>query len=221
MAHVTIPFAHTPSNTALVLVDPYVEFLDPSGKLWPMVEATVVRHRVVATLERLLSGVRAAGVRTFYALHHQYEAGDIEGWRTTTNTQHLLKEHRLFQKGSQGAEVVRSLAPAPGDVLARQHWNSDGFAGTDLDLLLRRHGIEAVAVAGMVANTCVEATGRAAIELGYHVTFLSDAVGAFEEAELAAAVELNYPRVAQAVMTVDEFVAAIGGGARTNVRRSA
>jgi ureidoacrylate peracid hydrolase len=53
--------------------------------------------------------------------------------------------------------------------VALVHWGSSGFANTDLDLQLERHGIHQLIVMGLIAHTCVEATVRYAAELGYKV----------------------------------------------------
>ena len=97
----------------------------------------------------------------------------------------------------------------PGDLKARQRWQSSGFANTDLDFLLKQHGIDHVIVAGMRANTCIESTARYAVELGYHVTMLTDAVGAFNMEEMRAAVEIDYPVISHIVLSTKEFIAAI------------
>ncbi len=47
------------------------------------------------------------------------------------------------------------------------------------------------------------------MEKGYDVTFLSDAIGASAVPAYEAAIRLNYPLIANAVMTVDEFLAAV------------
>src|SRR5262245_61946179 len=49
------------------------------------------------------------------------------------------------------------------------HWCSSGFANTDLDLQLKKHGIHQLIVIGLIAHTCIEATVRFAAELGYQV----------------------------------------------------
>ncbi len=60
------------------------------------------------------------------------------------------------------------------------------FANTDLDFQLRQCGIEKIIVAGIGANTCIEATTRCAAELGYQVTLVRAATAAHmaEEAGL-------------------------------------
>ena len=97
----------------------------------------------------------------------------------------------------------------PGDIEARQHWQSSGFANTDLDFLLKQHGLDHVVLAGMRANTCIESTARYAVELGYHTTMLTDAIGAFNMREMEAAVEIDYPVISHNVLSTKEFIAGI------------
>jgi ureidoacrylate peracid hydrolase len=64
---------------------------------------------------------------------------------------------------------------------------------------------------GLIAHTCVEATVRYAIELGYQVTMVKDATADYSDAEMHAALEVNIPNYATAIVTADEVVAAISG----------
>lgn len=82
---------------------------------------------------------------------------------------------KTFEYGTWGGEIHPGFEPQPGDVVAHERWCSSGFANTDLDLQLKRHGIEQVIVMGLIAHTCVEATVRFAAELGYDVTVVRDA----------------------------------------------
>ena len=61
---------------------------------------------------------------------------------------------------------------------------------------------------GLVANTCVESTGRFAMELGYHVTMVKDATAAFTK-EGAQAAEVNAPTYAHAVLTTAQVLEAL------------
>ncbi|WP_291865029.1 isochorismatase family cysteine hydrolase [Bradyrhizobium sp.] len=197
------------SSTGLILVDPYNDFLSEGGKRWPAVKDVVTDVGLVKNLRRLLEGCRRAGVRVFYAMHHQSEAGQFDDWKTPSKSNVAMRDLALFEKGSWGADIHPELVPKPGDVMARQHWNSSGFANTDLDFLLKQYGIDHIAVAGMAANTCVESTGRYGLELGYHVTYLGDGVATFTREEQDATIRLNYPRVGHAVLRIDEFLARI------------
>nr|WP_068176912.1 isochorismatase family protein [Mycobacterium sp. UM_CSW] len=64
----------------------------------------------------------------------------------------------------------RGFEPQPGDIVAQERWCSSGFDNTDLDVLLRRHGIRRLMVMGLIAHTCLEAMVRYGAELGYEVT---------------------------------------------------
>jgi nicotinamidase-related amidase len=86
-----------------------------------------------------------------------------------------------------------SFKPREGDIIAQEHWTASGFANTDLDMLLKQHGITHLAIAGNRANTCIESTGRYAVELGYHATLVSDAIAAFSDAEMNSTIEVNWP----------------------------
>ena len=62
---------------------------------------------------------------------------------------------------------------------------------------------------GMAANTCIEATARGGAELGYHVTLVRDATAAFSPAAMQAALDLNGPTFAHAILTTDAVIAAL------------
>ena len=78
------------------------------------------------------------------------------------------------------------------------HWCSSGFANTDLDLQLKKHGIHQLFVIGLIAHTCIEATVRYAAELGYDVTVVHDAVADYTNEMMHAALDINMPNYARA-----------------------
>ena len=61
---------------------------------------------------------------------------------------------------------------------------------------------------GLIAHTCVEATVRYAAELGYEVTVVKDATASYSEEHMHAALEVNIPNYANAVVTTNEIVSA-------------
>ena len=108
-----------------------------------------------------------------------------------------------------GGEIRSEFKPQPGDIVALEHWCSSGFANTDLDLQLKRHGIQKLIVIGLIAHTCVEATVRLAAELGYEVTMVKDATADYSDKEMRAALDVNIPNYASAVVTTNEIVGLI------------
>jgi|SRR5262245_33717158 len=95
------------------------------------------------------------------------------------------------------------------DSVAQEHWCSSGFANTDLDLQLKKHGLHQLIVIGLLAHTCVESTVRFAAELGYEVTMVSDATAAFTEEQMHAALAINLPNYANAIVTTNQIVDAM------------
>src|SRR5579863_8751289 len=62
---------------------------------------------------------------------------------------------------------------------------------------------------GLIAHTCVEATVRYAAKLGYEVTVVKDATASYSDEYVHAALELNIPNYASALVTTDEIVRVI------------
>jgi hypothetical protein len=117
--------------------------------------------------------------------------------------------HKTFEAGTWGGEIRSEFAPQPGEIVALEHWGSSGFASTDLDSQLTRHGIHQLIVIGLIAHTCVESTVRFAAELGYEVTVVKDATASYSEVEMHAALDVNIPNYATAVVTTKEIVDSI------------
>jgi len=61
--------------------------------------------------------------------------------------------YKTFENGTWGGEIRSDFEPQPGDILALEHWCSGGFANTDLDLQLKKHGIHKLIVIGLIAHT--------------------------------------------------------------------
>src|SRR6266850_770838 len=121
----------------------------------------------------------------------------------------LHRSRIRLRRGHVGRRLASRSGAQPGDVVVQQHWGQNGFANTDLDLQLKQRTIEKIIVAGMVANTCVEATARFGAELGYHVTLVRDATAASSSEAMHAAHEINGPTFAHAILTTDEAIAAL------------
>lgn len=196
-------------STAFLLVDPYNDFLSEGGKIFPRVKAVAEAVGLLDNLRRLDAAVRAAGIQVFIVPHRRWEPGDYEGWNHPNPTQRAIMQRHSFARGEWGGEWHPDFAPKPGDVVVHEHWAQSGFANTDLDFHLKQKGISHVILAGLLANTCIESTGRFAMELGYHVTLVRDATAAFTPEMMHAAHELNGPTFAHAILTTDELLAAL------------
>ena len=195
--------------TGLVVIDPYNDFISAGGKVWDRLKGVIETNNCVGHMEQVLAAARSADIRVFYALHRRYRPGDYETWKYIAPIQKAAWSRKTFEHGTWGGEIRSEFEPQPGDIVAHEHWGSSGFANTDLDLQLKRHGIHQLIVMGLIAHTCVEATVRYAAELGYQVTMVKDATADYSETEMHAALEINIPNYATAVVTAEEVIAAI------------
>ncbi len=203
-------------TTALVVIDPYNDFISEGGKVWDLIKTVAEANNCVSNMQRVLDTSRKAGLRICYAMHRRYRPGDYETWKYIAPIQKAAWEHKTFEYGTWGGEFRAGFEPQPGDVVAQEHWCSSGFANTDLDLHLKKHGIHKLIVIGLIAHTCVEATVRFAAELGYEVTMVRDATADYSDVEMRAALDVNMPNYASAIVTTNEIVRVLSSSMAVN-----
>src|SRR6185369_5162542 len=196
-------------RTGLLFVDPYNDFLSEGGKVWPMLKDVAAEVGLLGNLRAIVDAARKAGIQLFIVPHRRWEPGDYENCDHPNPTQRAIQKRQTFAKGSWGGEWHPDFAPRPGDIVIKEHWAQSGFANTDLDFQLKQHGVSHVIVVGLLANTCIESTGRFAMEFGYHVTLVRDATAAFSHEHMHAAHGLNGPTFAHAILTTSDLLAAL------------
>lgn len=162
-----------------------------------------------AHLSDLVSTARDIDVPVFYVPHHRWTPGSYESWAHPNPSQRATDEHQLFAQGAFGGDWYQPLRPDPSDVVVSQHWAQNGFAHTDLEMHLRQRGVDHVIVVGLLANTCIEATARFAMELGFHVSLVTDATAAYTSELMRAAHQLNGPTYAHVITDTKSAVAAL------------
>lgn len=115
-----------PPHTAVVLIDPYNDFLHPSGKLNPLVSTSMAAKDTITHLKEFVSVARSHQLPIYYGLHQQTRPGFLAGWNHATAAQKNQKEHVAFEEGSWGVEIYEGLEPKVenGDVVFSKHWSS-------------------------------------------------------------------------------------------------
>ncbi len=208
-AGVTFP----PHRTALLVIDPVNDFLSEGGAGWDLVKNTVTLHDVVGHLQRAIEGARERGIPVLFG-PMAYTAEDYteRTLQRRSGINRLMFERKMFLAGSWGADFHPDLQPRGDETALLPHKGIDVFE-TDLPEQLRRLGTTHLVIAGMTANLCCESTGRHAMETGYDVTFLADAIGAESVPAYEASIHLSYPLIANAVLDVDAFLAAVDASA--------
>jgi ureidoacrylate peracid hydrolase len=204
-------------RTALLIIDPVNDFLSEGGAGWELTKNTVKLHNVVENIKKVTEAARRNRIPVFfgpmayteedYAKHHLQRKSGIN---------RLMFENKMFLAGSWGADFHPDLQPQEGDIVLLPHKSCDVFQ-TDLPENLEKRGITHLVIAGMTANLCCESTGRHAMEAGYDVTFISNAIGAAGVMEYEAAINVNFPLIANAVIKADDFITSLENPEATNI----
>lgn len=179
-------------NTALVIVDIQNDYFP--GWAFPLEGAEKAAQNVAG----LLAAFRRQGKPV---VHVRHEAQD--------------PATGFFLPGTEGAEIHPSAAPQEGEAVVVKHF-PNSFLGTGLEKTLRELGVERLVVAGMMTLMCVDATVRAAKDLGFEIIVAHDACAAraleFEgtivsadhvHAAFLAALQFAYAEVADTETIVD------------------
>jgi nicotinamidase-related amidase len=83
----------------------------------------------------------------------------------------------FMRPGTPGVEIHPLVAPAEREPVVEKAF-PNSFRETKLDDLLKSNGVDELVVVGMMTSMCVDATVRAAADLGYQVTVVADACAA-------------------------------------------
>jgi nicotinamidase-related amidase len=113
-----------------------------------------------ASARRVLDAFRSGGEPVLH-LQHVWDAEDAA----------------FMKPGTEGVEIHPDVAPTDGEPVIEKA-EPNGFLGTGLEDELRGRGIDELVVAGMMSSMCVDATVRAAADLGFSVTVVHDACAA-------------------------------------------
>jgi nicotinamidase-related amidase len=201
-------FALFPARTALINVDMQKCFVEDSPLASP--DGLVIVERV----NQLAEVCRAAGILVVHT----------RGWmRPDGSNLGVMAElvppfiRDLYTEGADSAELHPSLVVNDGDVILNKA-RYGAFHGTDLELILRSRGVDAVIVTGIATNICCETTAREAAQRDYRVFFVSDAtatteMGGVSAEDLHRATCASLGRVFAQVVTVNEMIDKITQGA--------
>jgi len=100
------------------------------------------------------------------------------------------------------ADIVPELGPKAGDVvITKRQWGA--FYGTDLDLRLRRGGLDTIVLAGIATTYGVESTARFAYEYGYQQVFAEDAMSDRSAEAHQSSIEFVLKRIGRVRKTAD------------------
>jgi nicotinamidase-related amidase len=195
-----VDFAVVPERTALVNVDMQNCFVEGSPISAPD------GLRVLDRINRLAAVCRKAGILVIHTSHVLRPDGSNMG---VLGEMVAPVKGGIINKGAESAALHKGLVVDARDILLDKP-RFGAFHGTDLELILRIHGIDTVIISGIATNVCCETTAREAMVRDFHVFFLSDGtatggMGNVSAAELQKATLTTLGFLFAQVLTVDEM----------------
>src|SRR5260370_38708222 len=101
--------SYAADRTALLIVDPYNDFMSEGGKLYDAIKETADASGMFGNLRKILPKVRSTGIRGFILPHLRWRAGDFNDW-WQINMFHKAGLHTTrFVVGTWAAECMPDL----------------------------------------------------------------------------------------------------------------
>ena len=204
-------------RTALVVIDPQIDFLSQKGAAWPVLGASVTEQNVVSNLARLFEASKRAGITVAISPHYYYPhdhtwkfGGPLEIFQHKLGVFDRRGPLNLDGFRGSGSDFLPELKPYIEDgktIICSPH-KLYGPQANDLTLQLRKQRVDQIILAGMIANLCVESHLREFLEQGFEVAVVRDAVAGpkLPEGDGYLAALINYRCIANGLWTTEEAV---------------
>jgi len=178
-------------RTALVLID--LQNWTLGMPLAPHASATVVENA-----SRLAAAVRKSG-GTIVLVRIGFSGDYLDMLKLPVDETLTLPEGGIPEAALAFNDRIKSIGP---DItITKRQWSA--FYGTELDLQLRRRGIETLIVGGVMTNFGVESTARDAWQHNYAVVIAEDACASRDEVMHRFSIEKILPRVSRVRSTAE------------------
>lgn len=204
-------------RTAMVVIDPQVDFMSAKGASWALVGESVTEQKLVPHLLQLFAAVKRAGIPLAVSPHYYYPHD--HKWKFEAPAERAQHQLRLFDRAGaltldgfrgSGADFMPEFKQyiEDGETIVASPHKLYGPQSNDLMFQLRKQGIDKIILTGMAANLCVESHLREFLERGFEVVVVRDAIAGpkLPDGDGYTSALVNFRYIANAVMTTDEVL---------------
>jgi nicotinamidase-related amidase len=207
-----MPYGVDEVRAAVVAIDLHRGHLDPEVATMPVVAGT--EEQIIEVNRRFFERCRDEGIPIIHQLTKYRDVEEIRSnpfWRTRADgpdaTRKNVERHNI--EGSPGCEIIPELLDTERDWVVDTKKRYNCFVGTDLDFVLRKHGINTVLLTGVNTNSCVLSTATSACSRDYAVFVVEDCVDSMDGPEIHEAALACVRAAFGWVMTSDEVIGAL------------
>lgn len=202
-------FTVDPNTSALIVIDMQNAFVAP-GAAYETPDA----RTMMPALDHILTFARRVRMPIIWTQSdHSAPYGGV-----LLKKFPVIRDERVLWKGEESFDLYEDMTqPLPNEHRLVKH-KYDAFFETDLDAILRNHGVKTIIIVGTATNVCCESTARSGFFRDYQVVVPSDATASFDRAMHDAAlatIDMFFGRVMTSADLVQEMEANAPAGVTT------
>ena len=174
-------------RAAIVAIDLHRGHLDMRVATMPATQE--IADQVIAANRALFDWARTQSIPIVHLVTQYRDEEEIRlnaFWRTRAEDPHNPRKnvfrHNII--GMPGGEIMPGLYDQTCDWVVDTKKRYNCFVATDLELLLRSHGINTLIITGVNTNSCILSTVTAACSMDYAVIVPSDCVNTMDHPAL-------------------------------------
>lgn len=174
-----------PTHAALIVIDMQNDFCAPGGMMDTEGADLRAVQAMAQRLPALIKAAREAGtlvifIRNVYSTPENSYLSDVYLEQAARTRGDSYTRRDVCGRDSWEGDFYGEIRPLPTEPVVTKH-RYGAFHNTDLETILRVHGIRTVVLTGVATNVCVETTAREAFVRDFYVVFVGDGTACYSD----------------------------------------